>query len=216
MKTDKIQMHRRAFAGMATGLSAMMIVGALAGCSETPPPEPEASQSSAHVKGVAGGAFVNTVKMYVKVVSVDADKRTLKLMDSEGEKYDVTVGPYAVNFDQIRPNDMVEVKVTEELIVGVNEEGAAALEGAAGMVALAPKGAKPGGVLAGTRVMTAEIVAIDTAARTATLAFENGETETFPVRDDIDLNRYRVGQQVVFQLTEMIAISVEKPKKSEK
>jgi len=31
------------------------------------------------------------------------------------------------------------------------------------------------------------------------------------VRDDIDLSRRKVGEKVVFQVTEMIAISVEKP-----
>jgi hypothetical protein len=40
--------------------------------------------------------------------------------------------------------------------------------------------------------------------------FENSEL-TFPVRDDIDLSRRKVGEKMVFQVTEMIAISVKKP-----
>jgi hypothetical protein len=43
------------------------------------------------------------------------------------------------------------------------------------------------------------------------LRFPDGSTEILPVRDDIDLDQRRVGEQVVFRVTEMIAISVEKP-----
>jgi hypothetical protein len=65
--------------------------------------------------------------------------------------------------------------------------------------------------MAGTRQVTATVVAIDRSNRTATLRFEDGSTETFPVRNDIDLNRHKTGERVVFRVTEMIAISVEKP-----
>ena len=54
-------------------------------------------------------------------------------------------------------------------------------------------------------------MAIDPGKRTATLRFEDGSTKTFPVRDDIDLSLRKVGEKVVFLVTEMIAISVEKP-----
>ena len=55
------------------------------------------------------------------------------------------------------------------------------------------------------------MVAIDRTKRTATLRFEDGRTKTFPVRDDIDLSRRKVGEKVVFLVTEMVAISVDKP-----
>jgi hypothetical protein len=79
------------------------------------------------------------------------------------------------------------------------------------MVALAPKGAQPGGLVAETTQVTATIMAIDTIARTATLQFEDGSSQTLRVRDDIDLSKHDVGERVVFQVTEMVALSVEKP-----
>ena len=99
----------------------------------------------------------------------------------------------------------------EELVVFIDEEGAAAPDTAAGAVVLAPKGAQPGGLMAGTVQITATVTAIDQAQRTATLRFEDGSSRTFPVREDIDLSQRRVGETVVFQVTEMIAISIEKP-----
>ena len=65
--------------------------------------------------------------------------------------------------------------------------------------------------MAETVQVTATVAAIDPAKRMATLRFEDGHTETFSVRDDIDLSQHKVGGKVVFLVTEMIAISVENP-----
>ena len=64
---------------------------------------------------------------------------------------------------------------------------------------------------ADTTQVTATVMAIDPMERTATLRFENGSTRTIAVRDDIDLSKRKVGEKVVFLLTNMMAISVEKP-----
>lgn len=215
MKNDLKQTRRGAFVSVATGLSALLLASSvMTACTQTPP-APETNQSTALVPGVAGGTLTNSVKLYAKVVSVDTKKRTVKLMDSDGEKYDVTAGPEVVNFDQIHSGDMVQVTVAEQLIVAVNAEGTTVTDAAAGVMATAPKGEKPGVIVAGSQVVTAKIAAMDTKARTAKLTFMDGETETFSVRDDVDMNRYKVGQQVVFQLTVLVTINVEKPKASE-
>ena len=169
------------------------------------------SSSAAIAEGVPGGVMVDTVEVSAKVTAIDTAKRTATLKGSDGEAFTVKVGPEAVNFDQVRVGDMVNVTLTEELVVFLDEEGAAAPDGAAAVVALAPKGAQPGGVVAETVQVTATVKAIDKANRTATLQFEDGSTQTFPVRDDIDLSQRKTGEKVVFQVTEMIAISVEKP-----
>jgi len=59
--------------------------------------------------------------------------------------------------------------------------------------------------------VTGTVTALDPDKRTATLRFEDGSTRTLPVRSDVDLGQRKVGDQVVFQITEMVAISVEKP-----
>ena len=105
---------------------------------------------------------------------------------------------------------MVSATVSEELIVSVNKQDVSTEEGAAGMIATAPKGQKPGAIMAETFVVTAKVVDIDQDKRTATIQFKDGETKTIAVRDDIDLSKHKIGDQVVFQITEMIAIKVEK------
>ena len=184
----------------------------LTACSPTSPPPPAKETSSTDFQeGVPGGVIVNTLDVSARVTAIDTSNRKLTLLGPDGDKSTVKVGPEAVNFDQIRVGDLVNATVTEELVVYLDEEGASAPDGAAGVVALAPKGAQPGGLVAETVQVTATVTAIDQTNRTATLQFEDGSSKSFPVRDDIDLSQRKVGEKVVFQVTEMIAISVEKP-----
>jgi translation elongation factor P/translation initiation factor 5A len=182
-----------------------------AGCPATSPPPPATkSHTEAFKQGVPGGIIVNTVEVSAKVTGIDPGNRKVTLLMSDGNKTTVKVRPEAVNFDQIRKDDLVKVTLTEELVVYLDKEGASSPDGTAGIVALAPKGAQPGGVMAETTQVTATVAAIDPAGRTATLLFDDGSSKAFPVRDDIDLSRHKIGEKVVFLVTEMIAVSVEK------
>jgi hypothetical protein len=197
------------FITIALLITALCFVGA---CTTTSPPPPGTASSDAAIKkGVPGGVFVNTVEVSVKVTAIDTAKRKLTLLLPDGEKTTVKAGPEVVNFDQIRSGDLITATLTEETVVYLDAEGASAPDGAAVMVALAPKGSKPGGIVAETTQVTATVAAIDPAKRTATLRFADGSTQTFPVRDDIDLSQRKTGEKVVIVVTEMIALSVEKP-----
>ena len=199
----------------AIGMSAMaMLLTALitlSACTTASPPPPAAGAGTvAYAEGVPGGVMVNTVDMSARVTAIDTANRKVTLLGPDGDKVTVKVGPEAVNFDQIRVGDLVNATVTEALVVYLDEEGASPPDGSAAMVALAPKGAQPAGLVAETTQVTATVKTIDPTNRTATLEFGDGSTKTFPVRDDIDLSRRKVGEKVVFQITEMIAISVKK------
>jgi Cu/Ag efflux protein CusF len=123
----------------------------------------------------------------------------------------VKAAPEAVNFDQVRLGDQVNATVTQKIVAQLAKENIASGDGAAAVAAPAPEGDQPGRLVAENTRVTGKVIAIDAERRTATLRFEDGSTETFPVRDDVDLSRRKVGEQVVFRVTEMIAIWVEKP-----
>ncbi len=187
-------------------------ISTLTACTTPAPPPPAVGGGAvAYSEGVPGGAVVTTVEVSARVTAIDTANRKVTLLGPDGDKVTVKVGPEAVNFDQIRVGDLVTATVTEELVVYLDEAGSSAPDGSAAMVARAPKGAQPGGLVAGTTQETATVKAIDRANRTATLQFDDGSSQTFAVRDDIDLNQRKVGEKVVFQVTEMIAISVDKP-----
>jgi len=131
-------------------------------------------------------------------------------MDSSGKRFPVTVGPGAVNFDQVKVGDLVKAQVTEELAVSLEDERVPQRDSAAGVAVLAPRGAQPGGVVAGSTRLTATVVGTDPVNRNATLRFEDGGVKTLPIRGDVDLGKLSVGQRVVFNVNRMVAIKVEK------
>ncbi len=163
------------------------------------------------MEGVPGGVIVNTMKVSARITALDPSARKVTLLKPDGEKVTVKVGLYAKNYDQLKVGDMVNATLTEELVVYLDGKAPAAADGAAGLVALAPKGEQPGGVVAETIQVTATIKEIDGGARTATLIFQDGTEKTFPVRDDIDLSSRMVGEKVVFLVTEIMALEVETP-----
>jgi hypothetical protein len=171
----------------------------------------QATSAAVIAGGVPGGAIVQTYELTATVGAIDKASRKVTLVTPEGIKKTVKIGPDAINFDQIQVGDQLRITATEELVVQMAGTGESADDGSAAVVALAPKGAKPGGVVAETSRVTATVTAVDPTKHTATLQFEDGSTRTFPVRADVDLGKRKVGEKVVFRLTETVAISVAKP-----
>lgn len=168
-------------------------------------------ESAAIVAGSAGGINVRTFELTANVAAINASSREVTLVSDEGIKQTIHVGPEAINFDQIRLGDRLTVIATEELVVQMAGADEFVEQGDAAVVALAADGAKPGGLFAETIQIAATVTAIDQEKRTATLKFDDGSSKTFPVRPDVDLSERKVGEQVVLQKTEMLAISVDKP-----
>lgn len=148
--------------------------------------------------------------MTAKVTRIDAAHRKV-IVNHGGKETTLRCGPEVINFDQIRVGDQIKVVATEELVAYLAEADAPPSVGAATAVALVPKGAKPGGVIADTVQVTATVTAIDLRRHKATLQFPDGAARTVAVRPDVDLTKRRVGEQVVIRITEMLAIRVEKP-----
>ena len=184
----------------------------LTSCSSTPKPPPDVGSARIeYTKGVPGGVIVQTFKTIASVTAIDRTKRTATLLGSDGKKFTVNVGPEAVNFDQVRVGDRISATVVQKIVASIDQQNTTAGDGAAVGVARAPQGGQPGGLIAATAQVTAKVTAIDPVKRTATLRLEDGTTQTITIRDDVDLSRHHVGEQVDFRITEMIAIGLEKP-----
>jgi hypothetical protein len=180
----------------------------LTSCSSASKPPPDVGSARMdYAKGVPGGVVVQTFKTTAAVTAIDHAKRKATLLGPDGKKFTVKVGPEVVNFDQVRVGDQVAATVTQKIVVSLGHKEPASGARAAEVVARAPKG----GLAAETIQVTGKVIAIDSVHRTTTLQFDDGSTEILSVRDDVDLSRRKVGEQVVFRVTEMIAIRIEKP-----
>lgn len=193
----------------ALGSAALLLLNS---CSTTSTPPPDVgSARMEYTKGLPGGVIVQTFKTTATVTAIDQIKRTATLRGSDGKKFIVKLGSEAVNFDQVRVGDQVRATVVQKIVASINPAGTTAGDRTAAVVTQAERGDQPSGLIAESTQVTAKVIALDSVKRTATLRFEDGSIQTLPIRDDVNLNRRKVGEQVVFRVTEMLALSVEKP-----
>jgi hypothetical protein len=164
--------------------------------------------------GVAGGVVEDTTSVAVTVKAVDASRRRVTLVDADGHQATFNVSPEVRNLEQLREGDKLTATLKERLTVFVRGDNAGAEkanDAYAAALASAPKGAKPGGVFAESYQVVATVTAIDADKRTATLKFSDGDSRTFPIRSDVDLSRYKVGDSVVIRVTESLSVLTSRP-----
>jgi uncharacterized protein (DUF1501 family) len=185
---------------------------ALASCSSTTyGPIDDKKHNATYEKGVPGGTVVETYELTATVTEIDVPARKVSLVTKDGTKETVKCPPEVINLDQIRVGDLAKLIVTSELTVAMADAATERITSANKIVALAPKGAKPGGVIIETQQYTATVTEIDLKRHQVTLRFPDGSSRTFNVREDVDLTQRKVGEEVTFQVATATAISIEKP-----
>ncbi|HEX3135880.1 MAG TPA: hypothetical protein VHX44_20120, partial [Planctomycetota bacterium] len=166
--------------------------------------------------GVPGGVLTVTTKLHARVTAKDEQKRTLTVLGNDGKENTVTIPESAVNFPQVKVGDLVVATLTEETAAVVVRAGVPVAQGEAAIAALAEPGQKPAGAVASVVQVRGTIVAIDGKARTATIESDGGKQRVLHVRDDIDLGKNHVGDQVVLRVTNLIGLEVEAAKPADK
>lgn len=164
--------------------------------------------SSANAQPVEGAIEAEVVKASFTVDAIDATKRTVTLKNADGATRTVKCGKEVVNFDQIKVGDKVTVAVMESIAVVVRAKGGPPNAGEGVAVALAPKGAKPGAIMAETSEITAKVDAVDATKRTVTLEGPLGKQRTFRVGPKADLSAIKKGDDIVLRVTDALAIEV--------
>jgi len=156
-----------------------------------------------------GALVVDEYTMTAVVKAVDHAKRTLTLLLPSGEAKSFTVSEEAVNFPQVKVGDEVKASYIESLAIHVQGPNEKLNAEEATTVALAPKGAKPGGFVANTKNITAKVTAIDHKTRMVTLTGPEGNSVTFKAGPDVKrLDEIKKDDTVTIQYTEAIAIDV--------
>ena len=156
-----------------------------------------------------GAIIVETFTTTATVKTIDAPKRKLTLVFEGGSKSTYKAGPEVVNFGQIQVGDKVTATVTEEVAIFIGS-GAPPSEMTATGVALAPIGSKPGGVLVDTEQITVKVTAVDTTKHKVTFQLPDDTTKTVKVGKKVDLSNVRPGDNVTVEVSEGLAITVEK------
>src|SRR5215813_7542916 len=172
----------------------------------------EESKGSPKKKPDAAGAIeVDAITVASKVTAVDSAKRTVTLTNDAGESNTYKLGKKVRNFDQIKVGDQVKATLLESVAVVVRKTSAPPDAAEGRLVAVAPKGAMPGVIMAKAREISAKIVSVDTQARTVTVEGPMGGKPTIKVGPKVNLNELQQGDDVTLRVTDALAINVEKP-----
>ena len=172
---------------------------------------PTATAKAKARPGAEGAIEVGAITATSKVSKVDPSNRTVTLTNEAGETNTYKLGRNVRNFDQIKVGDKVKATLLESVAVSVSKSNAAPDAGAHGVVAVTPKGAMPGVVMAKTRQITAKIVSVDPQARTVTVEGPMGGKPTIKVGPNVNLDELHQGDDVTLRVTDALAIRVEKP-----
>jgi hypothetical protein len=170
-------------------------------------PSAEVGTLAAKGPGMAAGAQVSTVS--AKVVALDKDKRLVTLLGPLGNRFRVVAGNEVRNFDQIRVGDELVVTHAEALTLELKKGGDGIRERAERVeTARTPEGAKPGGAVAHTVTVVADVIAAN--PRTQVLTLRGAEhTVELRVPDAKQFRAVKVGDQVEAVFTEALVVAVQ-------
>lgn len=175
------------------------------------PPAPSGMTEVSYTPGEAGGVIESKFTATARVSKIDKSSRKVTLTTSDGRPVDFTAGPEIRNFDQLKVGDNVEATISERLVAFVRKGSEDPAVAHAAALATAPKGAKPGALVAEAYEITASVQSIDTSARRATLLFADGQARTVSIRPDVEMSRYKVGDTVVIRVINSLSLIAEKP-----
>ena len=170
-----------------------------------------AQQKDSDNGGTPGRVSVDVIKLTGTVKAVDLDKKTVTVEGSTG-RVETIDAKEARTLDQVKVGDKVTVTYTQALAVFVRKSDEPPSTSEKQTVQLAPKGEKPGGVVARTVELTGTIQSVDAQKRMVEVRVPAGDVRTFKVDPRVkNLSQVKKGDQVVLRYTESVALSVVKP-----
>ena len=172
-----------------------------------------AQGSAIPAAGPTGEAVLSQVEITAKVTKINHKTREVTLKANDGRQASFVADATVKNLDQVKKGDTVTATYTEALVYEVMKGGKPGAEQTAAAAA-APAGSKPAGAMGQSTTVTVSVVAIDAKAPSITVKGPAGNKQAFKVASADKLQGVKVGDTVVINYTEAIAIRVEKtPKK---
>ena len=163
-------------------------------------------------------AAVRAVKITAQVVAIDKASRTVTLKGPQGNVVDIVAGDEVKNFAQINVGDFVVVNFVQSLSLELQKtkSGASGISTQSAAVTAKP-GERPAAAAGRQVTAIAKVTAVNKKAKTITLKGPRGNVVTLDVQNPDQFKVVKVGDEVLVQYTEAVAISVEPaPKKAAK
>jgi len=179
-------------------------LAAFTACSSGPQPQETV------VRTATGEEITDTYRIDATVVAVDSVKRKVTVAHSAGKKTTFKAGPNQ-DLSQLQVGDRLQATLTEDLAVSLLKgDKAAPSASASDVVAAAATNGEAAGLMGDQVTITAKVSAIDTKKRKVTMQLPDGTSKSVKAAKNIDLANVSVGDDVKIQLTEALAIDLQK------
>ncbi|MDN8613046.1 hypothetical protein [Variovorax ginsengisoli] len=180
---------------------------ALTLCAGTASAQTEAPRRSIEVEDARGGSAVLSVTG--EVTAVDVANRIVSIKGPRGNINDLRVDPAVRNLEQVKVGDRVRLSYRIGVAVALVKGGDGIRERVeTDAAAVAQKGARPGGIAVNRTTIVANVFSLDRKKNIVTLRGTSGQLVDVHVRDPKALQDVKVGDQVVANITESVALRV--------
>ena len=149
-----------------------------------------------------------TVTVAGTVETIDNSRRAVNVKTADGKFVAVDVPASAKRFDELKVGDKVKVTYNNNVLVRLKPAGEAAVD-TADTASSMGKEARPGGVAAMERTMTATIADIDKSKSSMTFVGPNGWKYSRRVVDPKVFDQVKVGDKVDITWSTDVTIAVE-------
>lgn len=150
---------------------------------------------------------VQEAEAVVTVTKVDKEARTVTFRGPRGNLGTLNVPKESQNLDQVKVGQQYKMKYVEAVAVAISKGGAPSAA-AAQEVKLAPKGAKPGGMVVRTVELAGVIDAVDYNERYIAVRGPKGNVTPLKVAGDVDLQQLAAGDRIMVTHTAALAIEM--------
>ena len=150
---------------------------------------------------------VQEAEAVVTVTKVDKEARTVTFRGPRGNLGTLDVPKESQNFDQVKVGQQYKMKYVEAVAVEIRKGGAPSAT-TAQEVKLAPKGAKPGGVVVRTVQLAGVVDAVDYNERYIAVRGPKGNVVPLKVASDVDLKQIAAGDRITVTHTAALALEM--------
>ncbi len=197
---------QKTLAVLSFAVLAAVVIGTT-GCSET---NDGYSIERKTVNGLPTVTATETSTAEAKVDAIDYGNRSIALTGPNGKTEIFTVSSAVRNFSQIKKGDTVKVDYASRIFASVRKTSDMPTTQTISSVQLAELGDKPGITCWRKAIVEANVEAIDYTTRVVKLRTTTGDLMTLTADQKLNnLDKVHVGDQVVFDYTEAVSITVE-------
>ncbi|MFO1372769.1 MAG: hypothetical protein U1F42_10375 [Candidatus Competibacteraceae bacterium] len=194
-------------------VAALSVLGLLVttGCATMQDKEKAAADKSATQQAAQPTLAVRATETATATVkAIDLQNRKVTLKGQGGKVFTIKVSDEVRNLPQVKVGDRVVVTYEEALSVQITGKAGTGISKRVDAVSAsrAEPGQLPAGAVRETTKITANIIAVDKLTRHVTIKGAK-QTVTLKVPEDIDINTLKVGDEILAEYVEELAIKVE-------